>query len=348
MSQIRKRSAVSDPSYHPTKYSKLDLGNVREKSIQTRSKISNDKPPTVNSAAIKDTQTRNMSNYKPPTVSAAIKDTQTRNMSNYKPPTVSAAIKDTQTRNMSNDKPPTVNSAAIKDTHKPPTVNSAAVKDIQSSMSCGSSSALPRLPIEDPPIARTILKLITEAARTLHQLSTHKGGVPRDVHRRILETLDISNSSSTKAATQIDWSDGSTWITILEKGAAQKAQVTIFNMLEYMGAWEWYQNQIQLAKANRLNKRGDAVNRRGATIGLLQKLIKEHTQKESRCIAGIGSFTMQDESGNQAQSNIITISDKAADLKKASFQNQLTRGGKLSTQLVNKLGLGILFSSSIW
>jgi hypothetical protein len=30
------------------------------------------------------------------------------------------------------------------------------------------------------------------------------------------------------------------WMQVLEAGESGKQKVTIFNILEYMGAWEWY------------------------------------------------------------------------------------------------------------
>jgi hypothetical protein len=37
-----------------------------------------------------------------------------------------------------------------------------------------------------------------------------------------------------------DWSSGSMWMDILEAGSVEGQKATILRMLEYMGAWEWY------------------------------------------------------------------------------------------------------------
>ncbi|KAJ5932861.1 hypothetical protein N7516_007350 [Penicillium verrucosum] len=134
----------------------------------------------------------------------------------------------------------------------------------QNDIPTGKPPESPRPAIEDYP--RPILELIIEATRTLHQLSTHNDGVPRDVHKMILETL---NSQSCSAVANIEWSDGSTWVEILERGASTRVQLTIFNMIEYMGASEWYESQIQLAMRT--------VTRRQATIGVLDRIQDQQT-----------------------------------------------------------------------
>lgn len=194
--------------------------------------------------------------------------------------------------------------------------------------------------IEDHPRPRPILELIIEATRTLHQLSTHNDGVPRDVHKMILETL---NSQSPSTVANIEWSDGSTWVEILEKGVSAKVQLTIFNMLEYMGASEWYESQIQLAIRTERT-----VTRRRATIGVLDRIQVQQTQEGSRTIYGAGPITMQDESRDQSPNPVFSIPEREKKARRQALRIQLSRGHKLSTKIVKELGLGILFSPSIW
>ena len=42
---------------------------------------------------------------------------------------------------------------------------------------------------------------------------------------------------------------------ILEAGESQSRKATIFNMLEYMGAWDWYDKQVKFSQATIRTKR---------------------------------------------------------------------------------------------
>jgi hypothetical protein len=35
---------------------------------------------------------------------------------------------------------------------------------------------------------------------------------------------------------------------VLEAGGSENQKITILNMLEYMGVWEWYDGQVKLAQ----------------------------------------------------------------------------------------------------
>ena len=38
------------------------------------------------------------------------------------------------------------------------------------------------------------------------------------------------------------------WAQMLEAGESRSRKTTIFNMLEYMGAWEWFDRQVKLSE----------------------------------------------------------------------------------------------------
>ena len=44
------------------------------------------------------------------------------------------------------------------------------------------------------------------------------------------------------------WSDGAIWVQMLEAGESRNRKTTIFNMLEYVGAWEWSDRQVKLSE----------------------------------------------------------------------------------------------------
>ncbi|KAJ5932805.1 hypothetical protein N7516_007294 [Penicillium verrucosum] len=198
----------------------------------------------------------------------------------------------------------------------------------QNDMPTGKLPESPRPAIEEYPRLRPILKLIIEATRTLHQLSTQNDGVPRDVHKMILQTL---NSQSCNTVANIEWSDGSTWVEILERGASTRVQLTIFNMLEYMGASRWYESQIQLAMRT--------VTRRQATIGVLDSIQVQQTQGRSRSMCGVGPLKMQDESRDQSPNPGFSIPEREKEARRKALRNRLSRGHKLSTKIVKELGL---------
>ena len=50
------------------------------------------------------------------------------------------------------------------------------------------------------------------------------------------------------------------WMQVLERGSSKNNKVTILNMLEYMGVWEWYNNQIKLVQATICTKKNKLVN----------------------------------------------------------------------------------------
>lgn len=207
----------------------------------------------------------------------------------------------------------------------------------QNNESTGKLPKSSRPATEIHPTPRPILELIIEATRTLHQLSTHNDSVPGDVHKVILETL---NSQSCNAAANIQWSDGSTWVEILEKGASSRAKLTIFNLLEYMGASEWYESQIQLTMRT--------TTPRKATTEVLNRIQLQQTQGGSRSMYRVGPITMQGESRDQSPNPSSSILEREREAKRKALCNQLSRGHKLSTKIVKDLGLGILFSPSIW
>jgi len=86
--------------------------------------------------------------------------------------------------------------------------------------------------------ATSLMDMILEAARVIHQFSKYPHGVPREVHSRILQTVREGHRKIISVPNLNKWSDGSMWIRVLEVGGAENQKITIFNMLEYMGAWE--------------------------------------------------------------------------------------------------------------
>jgi hypothetical protein len=72
-----------------------------------------------------------------------------------------------------------------------------------------------------------IMDMILEAVRVIHQFSKYPHGVPREVHSRILQTLQKDHQEATGASNLNQWSDGSMWMRVLDMGSSENQKVTI-------------------------------------------------------------------------------------------------------------------------
>lgn len=199
--------------------------------------------------------------------------------------------------------------------------------------------------------ASPIQELIVDAARTLYQLSQHQDGIPKAIHRRILRSLQGSQPEALAASTSNTWSDGSIWVQLLEMGCSRQRHVTILNMLEYMGAWEWYDGQVRLAQRTISTKKGQPVDRRGAAIHVLNEMqtTRGSVEGRERWMSGVGMVALnQSEPSHELPSSPVSLAESDQRQRRKLISMQLSRGQKLSTKLVKKLGFGILFSKKIW
>ncbi|GMG16930.1 unnamed protein product [Aspergillus oryzae] len=137
------------------------------------------------------------------------------------------------------------------------------------------------------PNTRSIIDLTVKATHTIYHLSKHKDGVPSDVHTRVLQSLQVQPGMSAVCANRNHWSDGSIWVQILEMGESRKDRGTIQNMLEYIGAWEWYSIQVELAKKTVTTKKNKPVKQRGAAKHVMDQI-------QNRWIGGVGTVTLQE------------------------------------------------------
>lgn len=203
------------------------------------------------------------------------------------------------------------------------------------------------------PEAAPLTDLIVEAVRIIHQFSKYPHAVPREVHPRILQTLRNDNQEAIVTSNLNQWSDGSMWMQVLEMGSTQNQRVTILNMLEYIGAWEWYDKQIELSQMTIRTKKNKAADRRGAAIHVLNKMqsMPLGSGPRGRWISGVGrvALTREGEVGvPQPDNDDHGIAERHRQAQRKRISMQLSRGQKLRTKLVKELGLGILFSPKIW
>jgi hypothetical protein len=218
-------------------------------------------------------------------------------------------------------------------------------------VSAESSSSSCQPPTDSSMEASPVRDLIVEAARTLYQLSQHQDGVPKAIHKRILRSLQGTQPEALAASTSNTWSDGSIWVQVLEMGSSRQRHVTILNMLEYMGAWEWYDGQVQLAQRTISTKKGQPVDRRGAAIHVLNEMqtTRRSVEDQGRWISGVGTVALnQSEAGHELPGSPVSLAESDQRQRRKLISMQLSRGQKLSTKLTKNLGFGILFSKKIW
>jgi hypothetical protein len=67
-------------------------------------------------------------------------------------------------------------------------------------------------------------------------------------------------------------------------GVSRTRKTTILNLLEYTGAWEWYDRQVKLSQGTKRNKPVD----RGASIHVLNELQKMKSIKGVSRLFGRG------------------------------------------------------------
>lgn len=217
--------------------------------------------------------------------------------------------------------------------------------------SIGSISSSPSLPMTSNLTKVTTKRdMIVEAARVIYGFSKYQHGVPKAVYTRILQTMRVSHKEPSNPPNLGEWSDGSTWMKVLEAGWFQNQKITILNMLEYIGAWEWYDAQVKLTQSTIRTKKNKPVDRRGAAIHVLDGMQGLPTMNDQygKCIRNVGRITFGEERNESCDLADDSITEKNTQLMRRRINMQLSRGNKLSTKLVKELGLGILFSPNIW
>ena len=199
----------------------------------------------------------------------------------------------------------------------------------------------------------SFMDLVIEAVGVIHQLKKYPDAVPAVVHCRILQTHRRNNQEAASGVT-LDprWSDGSMWIRILENGSARNQKGTILSMIEYMGCWEWYDEQIHLAMKTIRTRKGKLVDHKGAATHVLDSMqnMPSGAAPRGKWISGVGRVTIENEGNTadlSAEKSEGVVAAKDRQLRRR-IKVQLSRGQKLSKKLVKGLSLGILFSPKIW
>jgi hypothetical protein len=179
--------------------------------------------------------------------------------------------------------------------------------------------------------------------------------IPTKVHSTILSTIKSGlggRDAPTATAERPDslwgtssstiWS-ASMWIRTLEAGHARSKEVTILNMIECMGASEWYDAELQQAeKAPPPTKRG-RLRKRLATVVLDKYLKKCDTTAMDRS----RELASNDNEDHPSSQDSTGVQKRFLDGRRKRLTNLFHRGQTLR-KLVQRTHLGILFDSNIW
>ena len=67
---------------------------------------------------------------------------------------------------------------------------------------------------------------------------------------------------------------------MLEVGESENQRITIFNILDYIDVWEWYDRQIRLSQTSIRIKRNKLVNSRDIASHVLNRMQDLQTNHE--------------------------------------------------------------------
>ncbi|KAL5318079.1 hypothetical protein ACEPPN_015183 [Leptodophora sp. 'Broadleaf-Isolate-01'] len=219
------------------------------------------------------------------------------------------------------------------------------------------------LPTQDSPAilppssldqAPTLAEMTANAVHLLYEMGRRRE-IPKEIHSRILTTIrpSLDGTPATPAtvgppdpalitSSSTTWS-ASTWINMLEAGHARSKEATILNMIEWMGASEWYDAELQQAeKAPPRTKRG-TLRKRLATI-VLDKYLKEACS--TAATDGTGNLTSDNED-RRSSLDAAGIQTRILNARRKRLNNIFHRGRTLR-KLVQMTHLGILFDPDIW
>ena len=215
-----------------------------------------------------------------------------------------------------------------------------------------SQTMLPPSPSGEAP---ALTDMVAKAVHIIYEMSRRQE-VPMEVHSRILSTLrpSLSGAPTTTAVAErpgsmwiasspTTWS-ASMWINMLEAGHARSKEATILNMIEWMGASEWYDAELEQAeKAPPPTKRG-TPRKRLATV-VLDKYLKE--ARDTTAAESLGKLASKDNEDRPSSPNSAGIQKRIFDTRRKRLNNIFHRGRTLR-KLIQMTRLGILFDPDIW
>jgi hypothetical protein len=167
-----------------------------------------------------------------------------------------------------------------------------------------------------------------------------------------MRTLQSSNEASDTTNLD-DWSDRAMWCTLLEGAEARSQRATISNMLEYMGASDWFDRQLQREQGGFPRK---ITGKRAAGRVVGEKFTKSRLLDRIQGLTagtsmkGVGRLSLEEVEEVEEVEEGHNSSDAKADQKvqRRRILMHIARGRRLRKGLVGELGFGILFHPHIW
>lgn len=204
------------------------------------------------------------------------------------------------------------------------------------------------IPASSPGDALTIIDMVAQAVHVMHKM-TKRQSVPASVHSNILKTLR-PNLRDTSAMATIErdntiWLAGTwsatMWITMLEAGQARSRESTILNMIEWMGASKWYDNELAHAERDPPYTKRGKPRKRLATV-----ILDEHLKGvQNSTVEKSASFAMD---GVECHLQGSTeVRSRILDTRRKKLSNIFHKGRTLR-RLVEMTHLGVLFDPNIW
>ncbi|KAF7166574.1 hypothetical protein CNMCM6106_002349 [Aspergillus hiratsukae] len=207
-----------------------------------------------------------------------------------------------------------------------------------------------------PAPAKTAFKeLILLVVKTIYQFCNYQDGPPHATCQRILQSLKDGGFEERKASSTSEWSDGSTWMRILDMGSSQQNKVTVLNMLMYIGAWEWFDRQVNYVQGNVRTKKNKLIGEKKAKTHVLNKMqdslqdSRPQPAAQEKWFSRVGTVTLEENaSGILPRDGPTGVIAMAKIQQRSRISTLLHRGKWLSTKLVKELGRGILLHPKIW
>lgn len=210
------------------------------------------------------------------------------------------------------------------------------------------------LPLSPPEDALALPSLIAKSIHIIYEMSKRQEA-PTELHSRILTTIR-PNPGETPATAAVErpdpiwitsspttWS-ASMWINMLEAGHARSKKMTILNMIEWMGASEWYDMELQQAeKAPPSTKRG-IPRKRVATL-VLDKYLKEAL--DATATENLEKLASKSNENHPSSLSSAGIQKRILDTRR-KILTKIFHRGRILRKLVQMTHLGILFDPEIW
>jgi hypothetical protein len=198
-------------------------------------------------------------------------------------------------------------------------------------------------------------ELILSVVKCIYQFCNYQDGLPQDACQTILQSLKKGGFEELKASSTSEWSDGSTWMRMLDMGSSQQNKATLSNMLIYIGAWEWFDQQVKVVQENVRSKKNRSMGEKEAKTHVLNDVQNRLQGREpqpaaqEKWFSRVGTVTLEENaSGMFPREGPTSMIAMAKSQQRSRISTLLHRGKWLSTKLVKQLGRGILLHPKIW